>query len=101
MSLARCLQLEYRLVCRLCREPRGGDFAVGVKAVLVEKRRGGEGGGVPWVSGWRSSEEVEWFMSGLSVDVEGDELRFDDAESAERLAARLDESWTKQAHSDR
>ena len=93
LPLSRCLQLEYRLVSRLCRQPAGGDFAVGVRAVLVEKRRAGEV--VEWVCGWRSEEEVEWFMSGLDVGVEGEELRFDEAESAERLAARIDGSWAQ------
>ena len=93
LSLAACLQLEYRLVSRLCRQPHGGDFAVGVRAVLIEKRREGEA--VEWVSGWRSIEEVEWFMSELDVAVEGEELQFDESESTERLAIRIADSWAQ------
>ena len=91
LSLARCLQLEHRLVVRLCLQPRGGDFAVGVLAVLVDKRREGEA--VEWVSGWRSVEEVDWFMSGLDPDLESVELQLDEAESADRLAARVADQW--------
>ena len=76
LSLAQCLQLEYRLISRLCRQPHGGDFAAGVMAVLVEKRRESEA--VEWVHGWRSGAEVEWFMSDLNRAVEGDELLFDE-----------------------
>ena len=94
LPLSACLQLEYRLVSRLCRQPHGGDFAAGVRAVLVDKRR--EGAEVGWMYGWRSGEEVEWFMSALEVGVEGEELRLDEAESAERPATRVDDSWTQQ-----